>query len=294
MKKRILLLGLLLLAACGGAAPEVLPETAADATAAPVPVEAASTPAEAASATAVPAPTEPAATPTPPATALPEATSAVAVLTEERTFEGANGLPLRATLTRPDDDQPHPGVILLHMLNSRRGVWADLGVSEALASDGFTVLALDMRGHGETGGAMDWTLAEEDLQRVWEAFAALPAVDAARTAVVGASIGANMALVTGANEPQVATAVLLSPGLDYRGVMTDDRIADWGTRPLLIVASNEDSYAADSAVALADLAGDTAVLELYDGAGHGTHMFSAEPDLLWVLRGWLEAHLSAD
>ena len=177
------------------------------------------------------------------------------------------------------------------MLGGNRQIWDDVGLTEALVADGYAVLALDMRGHGESGTERDWGMADDDLQRVWQYFVELENVDGERTAVIGASIGANMALRTGANEPTIKTVALLSPGLDYRRVTTDDAIVLYGDRPILIIASEEDSYAADSSRTLTELAQGEATLKMYNGAGHGTNMFGPEPDLTQLLLDWLNQHL---
>ncbi|MCA9979067.1 MAG: alpha/beta fold hydrolase [Anaerolineales bacterium] len=246
--------------------------------------------------TAVPQPTnestpkptnEPAAAPP---TMFPE-TAVTQPSTENITIEAADGLLLHATLSMPGGIAPFPGVILLHMLGSDRQVWVDVGLTDALLADGYAVLALDMRGHGESGSDREWEKADDDLMRVWQYFVGLENVDEGETAVIGASIGSNMALRTGANQPAIKTVVLLSPGLDYRRVTTDDAIVLYGDRPILIVASEEDSYAADSSRTLAELAQGEAVLQMYNGAGHGTNMFAAEPGLTQLLLDWLNQFL---
>jgi dipeptidyl aminopeptidase/acylaminoacyl peptidase len=204
---------------------------------------------------------------------------------------GAAGLTIQTTLKTPAGNAPFPGVMLLHMLGSNRAVWDEVGLMDQLLRSGYAVIAVDMRGHGETGGDPDWVLAETDLQLVWEAFTALPEVDGARTAVVGASIGSNMSLITGANIPAVQTVVMLSPGLDYRGVMPGERLGDWGERPLFIAASEEDAYSADSSRTLVEEADGEAVLQMYQGAGHGTNMFGPQPDLIALILDWLNEHL---
>lgn len=211
---------------------------------------------------------------------------------EDLSVTAADGLLLRTTLYAPGRGRPAPGVILLHMLGSTRAAWKTTGLVDALLANGMAVMTVDMRGHGETGGTADWTLAADDLQRVWDTFAARPEIDGKRTAVVGASIGANVALATAAEQPAIQTAILLSPGLDYRGVTTADQLATYGDRPLLIVASNEDSYAADSSRTLAEQAGAAAQLTLYEGAGHGTQMFNREPDLVGLIVAWLAERLT--
>ena len=81
--------------------------------------------------------------------------------------------------------------------------------------------------------------------------------------------------------------VALSPGLDYRGVQPAVALSGLGDRPVLFVASSEDSYAAESATALATGAGNGGQLVIYDGAGHGTAMLAREPALTDLLLRWL-------
>ncbi len=194
---------------------------------------------------------------------------------------------IQGTYAYPGGVAPYPGVILLHMLGSNRAVWQQTGVADALLLNGYAVLSIDMRGHGDTGGDQDWLLAEDDLLRVWDFFVGQAEVDETKTAVIGASIGSNMALRTAVTQPAINTIVLLSPGLDYRGVTTDDQIPLYGNRPIFIVASSEDGYSADSSQQLHDLATGEKQFQLYDGAGHGTNMFASEPELTDLIIDWL-------
>jgi pimeloyl-ACP methyl ester carboxylesterase len=207
------------------------------------------------------------------------------------TINANDGLEIQGTYAYPGGIAPYPGVMLLHMLGSNRAIWQETGVMDALLLNGYAVLAIDMRGHGDTGGSQDWALAEDDLLRVWDFFVNQPEVDGEKTAVIGASIGANMGLVTAVNQPAINTVILLSPGLDYRGVTTDDQIPLYGERPIFIAASSEDAYAADSSQQLHDLAQGQKQLQLYDGAGHGTTMFNHEPELTALILEWLKQNL---
>ncbi len=202
-----------------------------------------------------------------------------------------DGLHLLGTFYPAAGIGPWPAVLLLHMLGSNREAWTETGLPAALTEAGYAVLALDMRGHGDTGGTRDWALTEEDLPKVWRYLAGRGDIDPARIAIVGASIGANMAMRTAAREALIPAVILLSPGLDYQGVTTEDVLAGYGARPLLIVASSEDSYAADSSRTLAEQAGESAQILMYDGAGHGTNMFRAQPDLIDTILDWLGQHL---
>lgn len=231
----------------------------------------------------------PAASPTvgpTPADAFPPTRTPFPFTQEEITVEAADGLRLAGVIFLPAaGGQALPGVVLLHQLQGFRHEWDDL--APLLAQAGFAVLALDMRGHGETGGVMDWGQAEDDLQRAWDYFTGRPDVQEESTAVVGASIGSNMALRMATAESSIRGVVLLSPGLDYRGVTTEDALASYGDRPLLIVASQGDRYAADSARSLTDQAAGEVELVIFEGDDHGVGMFPAEPGLAPRIIDWL-------
>lgn len=289
---------LILLMACASGAPEaqspaaaadLLPDVAAPSATATIEATPSDEPpatSTSAAATATPEPSMVAAPDVPETEAGPPV--------EDVTFHGSDGLPIQATLYRPGANltRPVPGVMLLHMLGSDRQVWAGTGLVDDLTAAGYAVLAVDMRGHGETGGEQDWTQALDDLRRVWQAFAWLDEpneIDEARTAVIGASIGANMALLTAAAEPTIRTAVLLSPGLDIRGVTLAENMPAFDERLVFIVAGRDDDYPADSAQTLLETAPDVIRLQLYDRAGHGTNMFGSQPELSQLIVDWLNA-----
>ncbi|MFO7683649.1 MAG: alpha/beta fold hydrolase [Chloroflexota bacterium] len=292
----VLMMGVWLLAtAC---APAAQPPTA---TAVPAPVqEAEAVVVQTAVPTNTPAPPtntpEPTAEPEPTETPVAESAADNAsilgpILSEAVVIEAADGLELDATFYAAEGLEKAPGVILLHMLGSSRTIWETVGLADVLAANGYAVLALDMRGHGETGGSQDWAQAEDDIQRVWQYFVGRPEVDGEKTAVLGASIGSNMALIAAANEPTIRTAILLSPGLNFRGVAPAERLPDYGGRPLFIVASEDDYYSMDSANKLAETAVGETEVKIYEAAGHGTEMFAPQPDLTALILDWLAQHL---
>ncbi len=208
---------------------------------------------------------------------------------EEIVVEAADGLQLVGTLYPGLAPEPTPGVILLHMNGGNRFDWEDF--AHKLVELGYTALAVDMRGHGETGDQRDWVQTEDDLNRIYDYFTSREEVDESRTGFVGASIGANMSLVMGADVPEIPGVVLLSPGRDYFGVTTEDRVLEYGDRPLLVVASEEDTESAITVRSLADLGLGEVTLEMYEGAGHGTNMFGPRPELSGVITDWLDENV---
>jgi dienelactone hydrolase len=211
---------------------------------------------------------------------------------EEITVDGLDGLRVAGTFYPGSGPAPWPGVILLHMNGGNRADWD--AFAGQLADSGYAALAVDLRAHGDTGGERDWDKAAGDLQRVWEYLAGRDDVDETKTAVAGASIGANMALVTGAAEPHINTVILLSPGQDYFGVTTDDKIVEYGDRPILVVASQEDTQAAGGSELIHELAIGQSELQMYQGAGHGTRMFGPRPELADLMIDWLDKHVKGE
>jgi alpha-beta hydrolase superfamily lysophospholipase len=190
--------------------------------------------------------------------------------------------------------------LLLHMMPADRSSWRRF--AEVLANRGISSLAIDLRGHGEStrgkGMILDYaSFSDEDHQRSsldvdgamrWlGARSGLPQGD---IAVVGASIGSNLAIAFGAAHHDVPAVVALSPGLDYRGVTTEDKMPAFGRRPLLLVASDDDVYSSMTVEQLAALQPSAETRVLHD-AGHGTAMFEAMPMLVEDVAEWLKEHV---
>lgn len=202
----------------------------------------------------------------------------------------SDGARLRGMIYQAEAE-PAPAVLLLHALGGRYQDWEPLVT--VLQQAGYTVLALDLRGHGMTGGAVDWELARQDVPDMLAALRAFSGVDGSRVAVVGADVGANLALTGCAVSSFCGTAVLLSPGLDIQGVTSEAAIALMDQRPVLLVASPADTVAAASAQTLSQSGPGPRELLLLDNAGHGTTMLRSAPDLARAIRVWLDQRLTA-
>jgi dienelactone hydrolase len=86
-------------------------------------------------------------------------------------LKASDGTPLKATYF--SSGQPGPGVLLLHQNNRTRKSWD--GVAEQLAAAGIHTVTLDMRGHGESGGAPSGNLTE-DIDRALQYLVSQPGV----------------------------------------------------------------------------------------------------------------------
>ena len=149
-----------------------------------------------------------------------------------------------------------PAVLLLPAEGGRKENWIPLATR--LRKEGYGVLALDWSRH-------DPADREAWLADVYAGFAFLRAqkkVDAARIGLVGVALGASVALDFAAREPLARLVVLGSPGLnDFDAVR--DSLRDYGARPLLLLAVEEHTAAADAARRLAAAAqGEAVVMRL--------------------------------
>ncbi len=206
----------------------------------------------------------------------------------------ADGLTLIGSYFTPADhteDSRAPAAILLHMLGSNKEAW---GIGTDLIAQmldaGYVVVAVDMRGHGATGGAQDWPLAEGDVQTWIDWLRAQPGIDPARINLVGGSIGSNLALRGMLNDEEIVTAVALSPGLNYRNVITEGIMPDLGDRPVMLVAATGDGQSISAVKSLITEARSASLLKLYTGSGHGTSLLTTETDLVPLIIYWLDSH----
>lgn len=222
-------------------------------------------------------------------------THPVFAATERVTLRTDDGLSLAATWYVPAS-RPGPAVILVHMLHKSRREWE--GVAQRLASDGIGALALDLRGHGESGqvaladGAQpDYASMVTDIKAARRHLAQRGDVQQARVGMIGASIGANLAALEASGDSSIASLVLLSPSLDYRGLRIEPALRKLGARPVLLVTSDDDPYAFRSARELHKAGAGRRELLVVKQAGHGTDMLARDPDLVRALVDWFRRTL---
>ncbi len=209
--------------------------------------------------------------------------------------------PVVATITADDGvtlvgdfyahDDNAPTVMLMHMLGSQRSAW--LPLIPALLDAGYNVLNVDLRGHGESEGSRDWDAARADIQLWLQWLREQPAVDGEHIAIIGASIGANLALIGCADDEQCVTAIALSPGEDYRGVQPAPALTEGlAERSALLIGSQGDGPAREAMAAFILASRGNIAVRLYDGRAHGTNLFNDKLESVQnAILAWLEEHL---
>ncbi len=190
-----------------------------------------------------------------------------------------------------------PAVLFLPMMPAVRSSYDQL--AHKLQFNGFTTLSIDFRGHGESqegpDGYQKYTdpQHQESYEDVKAALAFLAEKGHSEIIICGASIGANLALRSLAKHPEVTKVILLSPGLDYRGIKGAELARKVPVdKEILIVAAKDDlrSYGAADLMAqeIAQQLSCKKELKIYTTGGHGTELFGAHPELMEELVRWLK------
>jgi alpha-beta hydrolase superfamily lysophospholipase len=202
---------------------------------------------------------------------------------------GTDGTPLVGMFYEASS-RPSAAVVLVHMLGRSKDDWAD--VAETLQSSGISALAIDLRGHGRSGGSSaELPAMVGDVRAALGWLAAQPGSSEAPIAVVGASLGANLAALAAADSPAVRAVALVSPSLDYRGVRLDAGVMKKiGGRPVWFAASTEDPYAIRTVKELT-AEGSPHEQQLSAMRGHGTTLVRADEQIRRALVDWLRRTL---
>src|SRR6266487_4207117 len=175
-------------------------------------------------------------------------------------------------------------IILLHMLGRDRNDWNPFASTLSNSTNGYAVLSIDLRGHGES--------VNQNGKAAKQFLVTQKGINPNNIAIVGASIGANVALNYAASDPSIKAVVLLSPGLNYKGVITSDSIRKY-VNPIYMATAGKDPVAGSDPQTLCNEINCGNKLNLYqDSSSHGTDMFldkSLNPPLDNLIVLWLDA-----
>lgn len=207
---------------------------------------------------------------------------------ERIAFNTKDGVTIVGTWNAPRDAEA--SVLLLHMWPSDRSSWTSF--QERLALAHLASFAIDLRGHGESGGEAgdDARSMKEDVEA---ALAWLAEKPISPRVIVGASIGANLAIRALADHAEIASAVLLSPGIEYHRVTTLDVASRISPQQAVYIAASagDDQVSADASQAIHDVVSTgQKTLRLLQNADHGTRMFERDPGLPDEIVQWIMAH----
>ena len=193
---------------------------------------------------------------------------------------------------QPSTKANKPAVLLLHQLRKDRTIWNN--IIGKLSDSGYSSFAIDFRGHGQSGGGEWANFTTFQFQQMKNDVAAAgkflrDKLPTANIAVIGSSIGANLGFNYAAKS-NISSVALLSPGLDYKGVTTQESASGFH-KPLFMAASSDDTNpSVESIKRISELVitspSDIKIVTYTEG-GHGVAMFEKHPDLQDQILQWL-------
>jgi alpha-beta hydrolase superfamily lysophospholipase len=195
-------------------------------------------------------------------------------------YATSDGWAIQAAISGNATTATRGWALLVHGLNEDHHSYDALG--RDLVAAGWRVVAIDSRGHGasvlRTDGSTrtlqqfastDFVPMENDIDATESGVGNAPSI------AIGASVGANEVLRDATRLDPRVPVVLLSPGLDYRGLQTSAANAAHQGHALFL-ASEEDTYAASSARSLAAQHASPHDVRIWSGKGHGTNLLDNE------------------
>ena len=199
-----------------------------------------------------------------------------------------DGIKLRATFFAAG--KAGPGVLLMHMCNTTRKSWEP--VAEELSTAGISVLTIDNRGFGESGGPRfeggspetQKGLSEKwpaDFDAAYQFLSSQPMVDKGRLGAGGGSCGVNNAVKLAERHPDLKTLVLLAGSTDLTGI---NFVAQHLELPIFTAAAADDEYNPTTLQLMQWFRGISknprSQFEGFPDGRHGTEIFGPHPELI--------------
>jgi pimeloyl-ACP methyl ester carboxylesterase len=144
---------------------------------------------------------------------------------------GSHGLKLNGKIILPSEasaNEPVAGAVLCHGFGAAYRVMEP--AARILAAQGVASLIFDLRGHGDSEGAIDGRMAE-DVVDAWNMLCQRPEVDSQRMGIAGHSLGAMTAIMAAekVGNPRALVALACPPEIDSQlPVSGVNNMGRWG------------------------------------------------------------------
>lgn len=188
-----------------------------------------------------------------------------------------------------------PSILLIHMMPSNRKSY--IGFAEKLFEKKIGVLAIDLRGHGESEQGPEGykTFSDEQHQSsksdIKAALKFQEEEGHSPMFICGASIGANLALQA-LTEENIKKVILLSPGINYKGIKILDLVNKVPKeKSVFILACKDDlrnlGSADEQALKIYEALNCNKKIKIFDTGGHGTNIIESHPEIMDELINWI-------
>ena len=234
--------------------------------------------------------------------------AAPALIKKEIKAVAKDGFNISATLTYPKvkGQKDIQTVVLLHSLGYNSKWWQDL--PKALLNKGYAVLAIDLRGHGES--VYNSRLSKVSWKNLKNSgFAKYPADVVAiieevkkentskqffnKWAIVGADIGASTGILAADelnSNPDVV--VMISPVVETRGLYIPVSVVHLDTTDFLAVLGTDDTVSKSAAEYLCKFAQNNFIEFTSESRSTGMLMLKNDPGLVNFISEWVSEYLN--
>ncbi|MBI4019920.1 MAG: alpha/beta fold hydrolase [Candidatus Aenigmarchaeota archaeon] len=216
-------------------------------------------------------------------------------------FTTSDGVIIKGTLSFPSEyKDAYPVVILVHQLSGSRHQWDSF--APTLLGQGYAVLAYDIRGMGES--TMSFSNGQEvpyvkhpvdrlyrdsmigDMRAALDFVLARQDIVGNRIAVMGASLGANIAYVSSGAYPEVKTSIALSAENTGGGALSGSTINNFNPHGIFFLSDNFEGPDARDLYSISD---DPRKVNIYPGPSHGIGLLT-KPEVVRDILEWLSVN----
>lgn len=207
-----------------------------------------------------------------------------------------------AWLEQPESiGNSHPAIILIHQGGSSKDEWTGLPLWHLLIKKGYAVLAYDIRQHGESSTDKDDIVdlfnnpkrAPLDLKAAIKFLNSQAAIDPERIGIIGASVGANLAVMASAIDAYpIRSAIAISGKADAAQNLANTQIPLKGQHLFVIASEGEQSGLRKQwAESFYQFAQKPKKLKIAVGSAHGSSILKEQPTLNTEIIQWLQQTL---
>lgn len=197
----------------------------------------------------------------------------------------------------------YPVVVLLHSIGYSSLDWG--GLIPSLNNTGYAVLAIDLRGHGQsvydkTFHKKSWTYFTNktyqkfpsDVNEILkQTQTQIKMADMTNFAIIGADIGANTAILAAKDmKIKPKTIILISPTENFKGMYIPVAMTEL-EMPILSMTSTKDRYCLQAQKKLARFSQGGFYAQNYPNGGMGMLMIKVNPSMSKDITNWIKKYL---
>jgi len=226
--------------------------------------------------------------------------------TDELTIKTEDGKDISANYFYNTDKKEvsQPLVILIHQFKQSKEQWKNDFI-DSLIANGFKVLAYDIRGHGKSSKVdvelanllSDPEQAPKDIEAVSDWAKKQKGIDSSRIAVIGTSIGGNLALYAQLNLG-TKTAIAISNGkksfeafTGYNELMMGRPYFPKMKNVLLICGTKDSDHEQGQRWITENFLDEPKEMKVYDSDKHGIYLIESFPEINTLIINWLKKYL---